>query len=163
MSTDGITQRLRDDLEVAAQTLRRYEALHLAKGTPESAEKAEANAALAKRFEKTVRVFDEIRLAIAPELADTHAPIARITVGEGGWITGQHLYAPGLPPGEHDLWCVPVRAAEPDGGGPDLGALEHVIPPRFLEVACSQCGSTFGPGEHGFSGCPAHQGVKGPA
>lgn len=46
-----------------------------------------------------------------------HAPIARITIGKSGAIFGpQHLYAPGLPPGEHDLWCVPVRAAAQPAG-----------------------------------------------
>jgi hypothetical protein len=26
----------------------------------------------------------------------------------------------------------------------------------FAEVSCSQCGETFGPGEHGFSACDEH-------
>ncbi|MBP5969426.1 hypothetical protein [Pseudomonas iridis] len=42
------------DLIVAAGTLRHYEALHRAKGTTESLEKAEVNAGLASRFEKTI-------------------------------------------------------------------------------------------------------------
>ena len=42
------------DLIVAAGTLRHYEALHRAKGTPESTEKAEVNARLAARFEQTI-------------------------------------------------------------------------------------------------------------
>lgn len=42
------------DLVVAAETLRRYEALHRAKGTAESLEKAEVNAGLASRFEQTI-------------------------------------------------------------------------------------------------------------
>jgi hypothetical protein len=42
------------DLRDAAATLRRYESLHLAKGTSESLEKAAANAALAARFEQTI-------------------------------------------------------------------------------------------------------------
>lgn len=42
------------DLTEAAATLRRYEALHRAKGTAESSEKAEVNAALASRFEATL-------------------------------------------------------------------------------------------------------------
>ena len=42
------------DLIVAAGTLRHYEALHRAKGTAESLEKAEVNAGLASRFEKTI-------------------------------------------------------------------------------------------------------------
>jgi hypothetical protein len=52
--TNDQINRLRDDLELAAKTLRRYESLHLAKGTPESLEKANANAALAWRFEATL-------------------------------------------------------------------------------------------------------------
>jgi hypothetical protein len=42
------------DLIVAAGTLRHYEALHRAKDTAESLEKAEVNAGLASRFEKTI-------------------------------------------------------------------------------------------------------------
>lgn len=42
------------DLIVAAGTLRHYEALHRAKGTAESTEKAEVNARLATRFEQTI-------------------------------------------------------------------------------------------------------------
>ncbi len=42
------------DLREAAATLRRYEALHRAKGTDDSAAKAEVNAALAMRFEVTI-------------------------------------------------------------------------------------------------------------
>ncbi len=42
------------DLTEAATTLRRYETLHRAKGTAESTEKAEVNAALATRFEATI-------------------------------------------------------------------------------------------------------------
>ena len=42
------------DLIVAAETLRRYEALHRAKCTAESLEKAEVNAGLAHRFEQTI-------------------------------------------------------------------------------------------------------------
>lgn len=42
------------DLIEAAATLRRYEVLHRAKGTPDSDAKAEVNAALAARFEATI-------------------------------------------------------------------------------------------------------------
>lgn len=42
------------DLGEAAITLRRYEALHRAKGTDDSTAKAEVNAALASRFEATI-------------------------------------------------------------------------------------------------------------
>lgn len=42
------------DLQEAASTLRRYKALHRAKGTAESTERAEVNARLASRFEQTI-------------------------------------------------------------------------------------------------------------
>ena len=42
------------DLIEAAATLRRYEALHRDKGTADSLAKAEVNAELASRFEKTI-------------------------------------------------------------------------------------------------------------
>ena len=45
---------LLSDLREAAATLRRYEALHRAKGTEDSTAKAEVNAALASRFEATI-------------------------------------------------------------------------------------------------------------
>lgn len=47
------------DLRVAAETLRKYEALHRAKGTEESTAKAEANAELAARFEATIKKATE--------------------------------------------------------------------------------------------------------
>lgn len=43
-----------DDLRTAATTLRRYEALHRAKGTEDSLAKAKVNEALAARFEATL-------------------------------------------------------------------------------------------------------------
>lgn len=45
---------LLEDLREATATLRRYEALHRAKNTEDSTKKAEANAALAVRFEATI-------------------------------------------------------------------------------------------------------------
>jgi hypothetical protein len=45
---------LLSDLIEAAETLRKYECLHRAKNTEESTTKAEVNAALAGRFEKTI-------------------------------------------------------------------------------------------------------------
>ncbi|MGE8045191.1 hypothetical protein ACQKO6_13380 [Pseudomonas monteilii] len=42
------------DLREAATTLRRYETLHRAKGTPDSLAKAQVNADLASRFEQTI-------------------------------------------------------------------------------------------------------------
>jgi hypothetical protein len=31
------------------------------------------------------------------------------------------------------------------------------LPPKFMEVSCSACGESFGPGDHGFSHCSDHQ------
>jgi hypothetical protein len=38
------------------------------------------------------------------------APIARVTVKDG-MVTRTGLYAPGLPDGEHDLYCEPEATA----------------------------------------------------
>ena len=45
------------------------------------------------------------------QTADTW-PIVKLTVAADGHIGGASFYTPGLPPGVHDLWCVPVTAAE---------------------------------------------------
>ena len=50
----ALAEEILADLREAASTLRRYEALHRAKGTAESTEKAEVNAGLASRFEQTI-------------------------------------------------------------------------------------------------------------
>lgn len=34
--------------------------------------------------------------------------------------------------------------------------------PMFENVSCSQCGESFGPGDHGFSSCRDHQNIKQP-
>ena len=46
-----------------------------------------------------------------PEEADpdTDWPVARLTITEDDKVTAT-MYAPGLPPGQHDVWCVPVAA-----------------------------------------------------
>lgn len=69
-TTNDITERLRADLELAAKTLRRYQELHIAKGTPESMGKASANAALADRFEATLAATPEAQPA-----GDAPAPV----------------------------------------------------------------------------------------
>lgn len=50
----ALSEALLVELRDAAATLRRYETLHRAKGTGDSTNKAEANAALAARFEATI-------------------------------------------------------------------------------------------------------------
>jgi hypothetical protein len=32
--------------------------------------------------------------------------------------------------------------------------------PKFSQTSCSHCGSVFGPGDHGFSHCEDHRGIK---
>jgi hypothetical protein len=43
------------------------------------------------------------------QIADPQAPIARLHVSDTGLATlvSAHLYAPGLPPGEHDVYLDP--------------------------------------------------------
>ena len=43
--------------------------------------------------------------------AGDHWPTVKITVATDGRIAGASFYTPGLPPGVHDLWCVPVSEA----------------------------------------------------
>lgn len=38
-------------------------------------------------------------------------------------------------------------------------AIEDAEGSRFMSVSCSQCGSEFGPGNHGFSECASHEGM----
>lgn len=45
------------------------------------------------------------------ETADTW-PIVKLTVAADGHIAGASFYTPGLPPGVHDLWCVPFTASD---------------------------------------------------
>jgi hypothetical protein len=46
----------------------------------------------------------------AVETSASQAPIAKVTVTDGDLATVE-LYAPGLPPGEHDLFCEPEATA----------------------------------------------------
>lgn len=66
----GITAALR----TAATTFRRYAELHQAKGTPEGAEKAKANAALAEQMEAALDDLDGAGMKLAlVELRDALA------------------------------------------------------------------------------------------
>lgn len=53
---------LLSDLEEATATLRRYELLHRKKGTDESDKKAEANATLADKFERTIAKAKAVKI-----------------------------------------------------------------------------------------------------
>ncbi len=60
---------------------------------------------------------EEALAAIETGCADTTRdwPIARLTVDGSEQVLRVDLYSPGLPPGEHDVWRVPVdNAAERD-------------------------------------------------
>jgi len=39
------------------------------------------------------------------------APIAQLTINQAGEIAGTLMDAPGLPPGDHDLYCEPEAVA----------------------------------------------------
>lgn len=51
-------------------------------------------------------IGDNFLLDLANRLADSpQAPIAQLTINAAGEIAGTLMYAPGLPPGDHDLYC----------------------------------------------------------
>ena len=52
-----------------------------------------------------------VRLETERADAGTDWPCARLTVDESGFAQRAVLYSPGLPPGDHDVWCLPVEAA----------------------------------------------------
>lgn len=49
--------------------------------------------------------------ALAGVAEHPQAPIAQLTINQGGEIAGTVMYAPGLPPGDHDLYCEPEAVA----------------------------------------------------
>ena len=42
----------------------------------------------------------------------------------------------------------------------ELKSVQRIGPPRFPETSCSQCGGSFGPGDHGYSDCRDHGGSR---
>lgn len=62
----------------------------------------------------TAELFQIVeRLRSAHETAASQAPIAWIEVGDTGAILASDMYAPGLPPGTHDLYCEPMERVPP--------------------------------------------------
>jgi hypothetical protein len=54
------------------------------------------------------------------------------------------------------------EVGEPPAPPLEMCELEELfLKPRFANVACSQCGQTFGPGDEGFSHCHQHAGKAG--
>lgn len=53
------------------------------------------------------REVNELLKCIHVETGSPQAPIARVTIGESNLVERCGLYAPGLPRGEHDLYCEP--------------------------------------------------------
>jgi hypothetical protein len=68
------------------------------------------------------------------------APIALLTVNEAGEVAGVTMFAPGLPPGEHRLYCEPLATA------PYLVPCKHEHGSGIMdtngngEFACHECG-----------------------
>ena len=55
--------------------------------------------------------YAEIWRTIADAFDGPQAPIAQLTINQAGEIAGTLMYAPGLPPGDHDLYCEPEAVA----------------------------------------------------
>lgn len=72
-------------------------------------ERLRPQAAMAEDFSRTISAQLDTIERLRAELE--HAPIAKVTVA-GGLVVRTGLYAPGLPDGEHDLYCEPVAAHE---------------------------------------------------
>lgn len=87
---------------------------------------------------------DNFLLDLANRLADTapQAPIALLTVSSADTVAGVTMYAPGLPPGEHDLYC------EPEATAPYLRECNHEHGSGLMdrqgngEFTCHECGHT---------------------
>lgn len=82
------------------------------------------------------------------------APIAKLTIPEGhdvGIALRVELYAPGLPPGEHDLYCEPMSVAPaPPHPGPSVEKAFSRSPRRIEPQSycpncdCDYCGAVKG-------------------
>jgi hypothetical protein len=59
---------------------------------------------------------------------DNQWPIVRVTIGEDGMPVRTALYAPGLPPGDHDLYCEPSKEMA------EIRAAYEVVPDATGEV-----------------------------
>jgi hypothetical protein len=54
---------------------------------------------------------DVLIMRSAPETQAPQAPIALLTINMASEPAGVTLYAPGLPPGDHQLYCEPEKVA----------------------------------------------------
>jgi DNA-directed RNA polymerase subunit RPC12/RpoP len=60
----------------------------------------------------------------------------------------------------------PITGYEHEGGHcthcgiNELAAERTKVRYKFSNVFCSQCGNDFGPGNHGFSACKEHAGIR---
>lgn len=55
----------------------------------------------------------------------TDWPIARLTINDDDQVTAT-MYAPGLPPGQHDVWCIPVAQHSAPSGEPAADLRERL-------------------------------------
>lgn len=99
---------------------------------------------------KAQAIVDAHNARLSGEPSAEQAPIARINVENNGLIevaTVMHLYAPGLPPGEHDLYCEagadPVRLAA-DELVAHIGAVGEIDSRHRLVLNCLEALNSTG-------------------
>jgi hypothetical protein len=73
-------------------------------------------------------------LRAAPETPAPQAPIALLTINMASEPAGVTLYAPGLPPGDHDLYCEPEKVA-PYMRAPETKAKPLTLGKLILDTA----------------------------
>lgn len=85
----------------------------------------DAMAAEIRRLRAELKLIDENnpgamelrrRLGLPVETSSVQAPIARLKINDDGEISSVSQYAPGLPPGEHDLYCAPYQLSASEEG-----------------------------------------------
>jgi hypothetical protein len=82
---------------------------------------------------------DVLIMRSAPETQAPQAPIALLTINMASEPAGVTLYAPGLPPGDHQLYCEPEKVA-PYMRAPETKA---TYPRGFSPQEVSECLEAF--------------------
>lgn len=95
----------------------------------------------------------------APELALGIMPIAKLTVDVTGNIASSSLYAPGLPPGDHDVYPEPLDPSGQAGPSmfakPEAPAVKPLDDPRLQELFSTTIDGALTSGYQGVAPAPA--------